>query len=87
MSGLVILFLVVRGGSSVRVCGEFMEFSSFFVRLMWHKVPYPNNRISLKSFPFPDCSILRTRAEQARACQPDAHNWGVILRQSEYLKS
>jgi hypothetical protein len=69
MSGLVILFLVVRGGSSVCVCGEFVEFGCFFVCLVWHKVSYPNSRISLKSFLFPNCSILSTRADQA-PCLP-----------------
>jgi hypothetical protein len=36
VSGLVIFFPVVRGGSTVRVCGEFVEFGSFFVRFTWH---------------------------------------------------
>jgi hypothetical protein len=67
MSGLVILFSVVRGGGTVRVCGEFVEFGSFFVRLMRHNVSYPSTRISLESLHFPNCSIMSTRAEQARA--------------------
>jgi hypothetical protein len=36
VSGLVITFPVVRGGSTVRVCGEFVEFGSSLVRVVWH---------------------------------------------------
>jgi hypothetical protein len=42
--GLVIFFPVVRGGSSVHVCGELVEFSSSLVRLVWHDIR------SLKTF-------------------------------------
>jgi hypothetical protein len=38
-SSLVILFPVVGGGSTVSVCGEFVEFSSLLVRVTWHSVP------------------------------------------------
>jgi len=38
-SSLVILFSVVGGCSTVGVCGEFVEFSSLLVRVMWHSVP------------------------------------------------
>lgn len=31
VSGLVIFFPVVHGGSTVRVCGEFVELGSFLV--------------------------------------------------------
>ena len=41
MSGLVIFFPVMRGGSTVRVCGEFMEFGSSLVRVIWHSVSIP----------------------------------------------
>jgi hypothetical protein len=58
---------VVRGGSTVCVCGEFVVFSSFLVRLIWHSVSYPSARFSLESFHFPNCSIKTTRAEQASA--------------------
>jgi hypothetical protein len=40
-SGLVIYFPVVRSGSTVRLCGEFVEFGSFFVRVNWHSVSNP----------------------------------------------
>ena len=36
MSGLVIFFPVVRGGSTVRVCSEFVEIGSSLVRVIWH---------------------------------------------------
>jgi hypothetical protein len=41
VSGLVIFFAVVRGGGAVRVCGEFVEFGSSYVRLSWHSVSHP----------------------------------------------
>jgi hypothetical protein len=47
MSGLVIFFPMVRGGSSVGVCGEFVEFGSLFVRLTWHNVSYPSTLFSV----------------------------------------
>lgn len=34
--GQVIFFPVVRGGSAVRVRGEFVEFGSSLVRVIWH---------------------------------------------------
>ena len=39
MSGLVILFSVVRGGGAVRVCGVFVKFGSSLVRVVWHCFP------------------------------------------------
>jgi hypothetical protein len=39
VSRLVILFSVVRGGSTVGVGGKFMEFSSSLMRVIWHGVP------------------------------------------------
>ena len=36
--GLVIFFPMVRGGRTVRVCGEFVELSSSLVRVIWHSV-------------------------------------------------
>ena len=36
--GLVIFFPMVRGGSTVRVCGEFVEFGSSLVGVIWHDV-------------------------------------------------
>jgi hypothetical protein len=66
VSGLVIFFPEVRGGSTVRVCGKFVIFGSSLVRLIWHNVSYPSTRFSLEAFHFPNCSIMSTRAEQAR---------------------
>ncbi len=37
--GLMIFFPVVRGGSAVRVCGEFVEFGGSLVRFIWHRAP------------------------------------------------
>jgi hypothetical protein len=51
VSGLVIFFPVVRGGSAVRVCGEFVELGSSSVRLIWHTVFHPGARSNLQKFP------------------------------------
>ena len=51
MSGLVIFFPVVRSGSTVRVCGEFVVFGSSLVRLIWHSVSHPGARSNLQKFP------------------------------------
>jgi len=37
--GLVILFSVVRGGSTVGMGGKLVEFSGSLVRVIWHGVP------------------------------------------------
>jgi hypothetical protein len=50
MSGLVIFFPVVRGSSSVRVCGEFMEFGSSLVRVIWHSVSIPFSPLHLETY-------------------------------------
>jgi hypothetical protein len=41
VSGLVILFPVVRGGSTVRVCSEFVKFCSSYVRVIGHCFFHP----------------------------------------------
>jgi hypothetical protein len=51
VSGLMIFFPVVRRGSSVCVCGEFVELGSSLVRLIWHSVSHPGARSSLQKFP------------------------------------
>jgi len=38
--GLVIFFPMVRGGSTVRVCGEFVELGSSLVRVIWHSATH-----------------------------------------------
>jgi hypothetical protein len=53
VSGLVIFFPMVRGGSTVRVCGEFVELGSSLVRLIWHSVSKPLSALQLRIFPFP----------------------------------
>ena len=50
--GLVIFFPVVRGGSTVRVCGEFVELGSFLVRLIRHSVSNTLCPLQLRIFPF-----------------------------------
>jgi hypothetical protein len=39
VSGLMIFFSVVHGGSTVRVRGEFVEFGGSLVRVIWHVFP------------------------------------------------
>ncbi len=41
VSGLVVSFRVVRRGDAVRVCGEFVEFGSSLMRVIWHSVSHP----------------------------------------------
>ncbi len=38
VSGLVIILCVVCSGGTVRVCGEFVEFGSSLVGVIWHDV-------------------------------------------------
>jgi len=52
VSGLVIFFPVVRGGSKVRVCGKFVVFGSFMVRVNWHSASNPCWPLQLRIFPF-----------------------------------
>jgi hypothetical protein len=60
VSGLVIFFTVVCSGSTVRVCGEFVEFGSSLVRVVWHGVSLGFGCI-LETFHFPRCPIRDTR--------------------------
>jgi hypothetical protein len=50
VSGLVIFFPVVRGSSSVRVCGEFMKFGSSLVRVIWHSASIPFSPLHLETY-------------------------------------
>jgi|SRR5579864_6069209 len=50
VSGLVIFFPVVHGGSSMRVRGEFMEFGSSLVRIIWHSVSIPFSPLHLETY-------------------------------------
>jgi hypothetical protein len=62
VSSLVIFFPVVRGRSSVRVCGEFMEFGSSLVRVIWHSVSIPFSPLHLEPMQRLNCSIVSSRA-------------------------
>ena len=50
--GQVIFFPVVRGGYTVRVCGEVMKFGGSLVRVIWHSVFHPHCPLQLSIFPF-----------------------------------
>ena len=52
VGGLVILFLVMCGGSAVRVRGEFVELGSSLVRVMGHSDSYSRLSLYLGGFPF-----------------------------------
>jgi hypothetical protein len=43
---------VVRSGSTVGLCGEFVELGSFFVRVNWHSVSNPWCPLHLVIFTF-----------------------------------
>ncbi len=49
--GQVIFFTVVRGGGAVRVRGEFVEFGSSLVRVVWHGVSL-GVQLHLRIIPF-----------------------------------
>ena len=61
VSGLVIFFPVVHGGSTVGVCGEFMEFGGPSVRVIWHNVSHPPCAPFWNPSIFQSCSIVDTR--------------------------
>ena len=61
--GLVIFFPVVCGGCTVRVRGEFVEFGSSLVRVIWHSVPVPDFRSTVEPFHFLNCPIGDTRPD------------------------
>jgi len=52
VSGLVIFLAVVRGCSTVRVCGELVVFGSSLVRVIWHSVSYPWSPLHLGTIRF-----------------------------------
>jgi len=60
--GLVIFFPVVCGGGTVRVRGEFVEFGSSLVRVIWHRVPIPDFRSTVESFDLRSCPIGDTKS-------------------------
>ena len=50
--GQVIFFSMMRGGSSVRVRGEFVEFGSSLVRIVWHSIFRLRNSLHPKTVLF-----------------------------------
>jgi hypothetical protein len=67
MSGLVIFFAVVRRSNAVCVCGEFVEFGSSLVRVIWHSFPNLDIPRILEPFHFSSCPIMNTRAAAMRS--------------------
>jgi len=62
VSGLVIFLPVVRGGCTVRVSGEFVEFRGSLVQVTGHSLSYFEIRFILESWSWLSCSILNTSA-------------------------
>jgi hypothetical protein len=54
LCGLVVFFPVVCGSGTMRVCGEFVEFSSSLVRVTGTAFPW--FRLHLRIIPFPKLS-------------------------------
>jgi hypothetical protein len=52
VSGLVIYFTVVRGGSTVGVWGELVDVGSWLVRGIWHGVRHLRRPSELRTIPF-----------------------------------
>ncbi len=52
VSRLVIFVSVMRGGSTVGVCGEFVVFGSSLVRVAWHSASYPWSPLQLGTIRF-----------------------------------
>ncbi len=48
----MLFFPVVRGRSTVRVCGEFVVLGSSSVRVIWHCVSHPWGPLHLGAIPF-----------------------------------
>jgi hypothetical protein len=63
---LVFFLPVVYSGSSMRVRGEFVEFSSSLVRVTWHDSPILGGGVSLEASHFPYCSILNSQCWSTR---------------------
>ena len=59
MSGLVIFLPVVRGGSTVRVCGEFVELGRSLVRVIGIASLIPGGPLHLGTIPFPNLFNIR----------------------------
>ena len=55
--GLMVLFLVVHRGGSVRVCREFVKFGGSLLRVVWHDSPITLWWGQLRGIPF---SVLFT---------------------------
>jgi hypothetical protein len=61
MSRLVIFFSMAYGGSTVRVCGEFMEFGSSLVRVIWHSLSVLGSTLEsfyFSGYPITDTSVM-----------------------------
>jgi len=52
MSSLVIFFAVVRRSDAVCMRGEFVEFSSSLMRIIWHSVSHPRCPVHLRTIPY-----------------------------------
>jgi hypothetical protein len=80
VSGLVIFLPVVRGGSTVRVCGKFVVFGSFMVRVNWHSASNPRWSPQLRIFPFSKLfNCEHSRRPASAACLINAQTGQVEI--------
>ena len=89
MSRLVIFLAVVRRRDAVCMRGEFVEFCSSLMRIIWHSVPHPRCPAHLRTIPFSklsnyehsccDHTLLAARGKRSCGGQSenkcDHHHW------------
>ena len=62
VSGLVVFFPVMRGGSAVRVRGLFVKFGCSYMRITRHSAPILGGHSNLVPSHFLNCPIMDNRA-------------------------
>jgi hypothetical protein len=63
VSGQMIFFAVVHGGSAVRVGSLFVELGSSLVRVIWHSIRVLNGDFIVEGSHFPHCAMLNSYGE------------------------
>lgn len=70
--GLVILFVVMRGGSAVGVCGDLVKFRGANVRIFCHCFSVLSSGANLARIHYLSCSIVHRRRGEGPAFRPQA---------------
>src|ERR1700730_2720041 len=89
MSGLVIFFSMAYGGSTVRVCGEFMEFGSSLVRVIWHSLSVLGSTLEsfyFSGYPITDTSVMPRMEIQAQRLEFIGRKIDLPCRRSALLQ-